>query len=470
MRLKKTRVALGMVMAAFTLSAGMPGYILPASAQSAPELRKLQPQFVTEPGCPVEVVAANTELEVDPFGAAMAARHYIDYRNVSGQPVAAVKFRIGYVDDQGRVSLPYLNAPDAHVLSPGESASQKWRGEKLNPRTREVKIRVLMVKLADGSVWESQKLRESAGAAGAASNGGFQPLQTETAGTGMGDLVADRSPGTPVPLTGTGKAYTQYPQQTQTGSVPFRGVQTPAPGFEPSAFGGSGVPMNAPSAATPGGAAPEAWGAAPAAAPGGAAPWGGAPAAAAPAGTAAGWAMPAAGSAPAATAPAGGEWGAPGGASAPVGATASSPQPAPTFTATPPAPKAPTAADIGDPMAAFDKMMGNTSKPSLPSTIPTLPSSAPPVSDPAPAAAPAAAPASDPDANAGPSPAPAAAPAATPAPAPAPVAPAATPAEAPPAVAPIAAPAAPAADSPSPEPAGDAAPPATPPAGDPFGG
>ena len=453
-KLLRTRVALSLVMASFTfLSSGVPGYILPAYGQAQVELRKVTPQFVTEPGCPVEVVAADTQLEVDPFGTPMAARHYIDYRNVSGKQVAAVKFRIGYVGDDGKIQLPYLNAPDGHLLQPGEQASQKWRGERVNPRTKEIKIRVLMVKMGDGSVWESAKLRETASQANDA-GGGFQPMQPESAGTGWGGAGGDSTvlAGTPVPLTDTAKDYKAYPERTQTGTVPLSSVQggQPAAGFQPNAFDKGGAPMtSAPAGAgldggfgSTGGSALNT--AAPAAA-GASAGWG--------AGTAPS-SIPAASAAPAAAAP----------SLTPGGAAPSFAPTAAPVVAKPVAPliSAPKASDITDPIGSIDSLLGNTKKPELPNTIaPAIsPSAAPALAAPA-AAASSAAPVV-------PLAAPAAAPAAVapvaPLAAPSAAAPAATAGDAMPATAPAGA--APASDNSG---GGTGAPPAPPGGVDPFG-
>lgn len=114
-------------------------------------------QFVLEEGCPVEVSSAKTQMEVDPFGTPCACRVYIDYRNIGEKPVNGVKFRLGYVDIDGKIG-GLFHAPDGKLVSPGGQASGKWRGEKVSPTTKLVKIRVLLVRFSDGSLWKSQKL------------------------------------------------------------------------------------------------------------------------------------------------------------------------------------------------------------------------------------------------------------------------------------------------------------------------
>lgn len=115
-------------------------------------------QFIPETGSPVEISSAKTELEIDAFEAPVAARIGIDYKNVSIQPVAAVKFRVGYFDKDGK-PRGIFHAPDGKLVQPGASAANKWRG-KVDPRTTSMKIRVLTVKFADGNVWESEKMKE----------------------------------------------------------------------------------------------------------------------------------------------------------------------------------------------------------------------------------------------------------------------------------------------------------------------
>jgi hypothetical protein len=236
----------------FTLISG--GLVPALSEDTQPELRKFNPQIVSEPGCPVEVTGARTELEVDPFGTPVAARHYIDYRNVSNKSVCGVKFRIGYVADDGKIHQPYVNGDDRHDLQPGEQASHKWRGDKVDPRTVAVKMRVLKVRFGDGGVWESAKAAES----NAQQQQGFAPLTTEAPGSD----VADHAPGTPVQFRDYGQqGFRTFPDRTTTGTVPLNQVPAPSPaGFAPDAFGTVGPPgASAPAAATPAAAPPDAW-------------------------------------------------------------------------------------------------------------------------------------------------------------------------------------------------------------------
>jgi len=125
------------------------------------KVRTLQCEAIPEPGCPITVSQARTELDLDPFGAPLAARIYIDYANSSQQEVAAVKFRIRFVDPQGN-DRGTFHAPDAFLAPPGAVRSQKWKYERVDPRITDLKIRVLQVRFADGSSWQSAKMQELA--------------------------------------------------------------------------------------------------------------------------------------------------------------------------------------------------------------------------------------------------------------------------------------------------------------------
>lgn len=153
-------------------------------AQTSPELHDVQNQFIPEAGCPVRIVKAETRMEVDSFGAPMACRIYIDYTNASDRPLQGVKFRLGYIDRDGKVRGSF-HAPDGRPLSVGAQNSHKWRGDKVDPRTVLVKIRVLTVRYADGTIWESEKMKDVAkppGADDSASSGGEAGGEGGTAG------------------------------------------------------------------------------------------------------------------------------------------------------------------------------------------------------------------------------------------------------------------------------------------------
>ncbi len=132
-------------------------------------VRKLNVESVSEDGCPVAVAQARTELDLDPFGAPRDARIYVDYKNTSEKAIAAVKFRVRFYDQDGK-DRGTFHAPDARAVEPAGQGAQKWRLDRIDPRTAMVKMRVLEVRFADGSSWQSVKMSEVVQPVGNASN------------------------------------------------------------------------------------------------------------------------------------------------------------------------------------------------------------------------------------------------------------------------------------------------------------
>ena len=128
-------------------------------AQSAEKVRPIPSDFISEQGCPVTLSASRTELDLDPFDSPIDARLYFSYRNVSARPVAAVKFRVRFIDNTGK-DLGTFQAPDGALLEPGGERSQKWKTDRVYPGAVALKVRVLEVKYADGSLWQSAKMQE----------------------------------------------------------------------------------------------------------------------------------------------------------------------------------------------------------------------------------------------------------------------------------------------------------------------
>jgi hypothetical protein len=127
-----------------------------------PNVREVKTDFVPESGCPVSISSAKTEFEIDPFGAPLASRIYVTYRNDSAKAVSGVKFRIRFAD-AGGAERGTFQAAHAAVVGPGSTGTEKWRHEKVDPRASQIKIRVLMVKFTDGDLWQSSKLPDQAG-------------------------------------------------------------------------------------------------------------------------------------------------------------------------------------------------------------------------------------------------------------------------------------------------------------------
>ncbi|MBI4533530.1 MAG: hypothetical protein HY711_06245 [Candidatus Melainabacteria bacterium] len=150
-----------MSLGSFGLLLGFPFGIPQIIAQmdSVPKLKLVPTEFVSEPGCPVAISSARTQFELDPFAAPLAARLYIEYSNNGEKPISAVKFRVRFTDESGH-DLGTLHAGHVAQIAPGGSSSEKWRHEKVNPKTTEVKIRVLVIRYRDGSTWQSSKTQQ----------------------------------------------------------------------------------------------------------------------------------------------------------------------------------------------------------------------------------------------------------------------------------------------------------------------
>src|SRR5690606_28537717 len=134
---------------------------LPGAA--AESMKTIKSEFISEPGCPIQACARpRADLELDNARRPLAARQYLDDMNTSKKTVVAVKFRIGFVDNNGLATV--MQGVDAQQLAPGRKAWQRWRTEVSGP-TRSAKIRVMAVKFADGTFWLSEKAQGTADAA-----------------------------------------------------------------------------------------------------------------------------------------------------------------------------------------------------------------------------------------------------------------------------------------------------------------
>lgn len=143
-------------------------------------MRNLTNKFKSEAGCPVDLVSAKTELEIDSFGAPNACRIYIDYKNVAAKPISAVKFRMGYVDEQ-EIVRRFFKGDDEHQIAPGDKAHKQWR-VGADPRTAYVAIRAIAVKFSDGSEWRSEKFKDPAAPGTANTSGSAAGSDAEVGG------------------------------------------------------------------------------------------------------------------------------------------------------------------------------------------------------------------------------------------------------------------------------------------------
>lgn len=150
-------------------------------AQTGSKVRSINCDFVPEENCPVSVTA-RCNLDLDPFDAPMSSKIYLDYKNIGDRAISAVKFRVRFVDGEGK-DRGTFHAVDATYLTPQAERSQKWKRDfTLHPQVVAMKIRVLQVKFAEGGDWQSVKMQELAGSgsgaapgAADASQGGAEP-------------------------------------------------------------------------------------------------------------------------------------------------------------------------------------------------------------------------------------------------------------------------------------------------------
>ncbi len=130
-----------------------------SNAQSSEKVRSLPGQFFPEENCPVNITETRTELDIDRFDAPIDARVYVTYTNVSQNPIVAVNFRVRLSDAEGH-DLGTFRGGDGFLVNAGETRSQKFKHEGIDPHVTAMQIRVLQVKYAAGNIWESSKLQE----------------------------------------------------------------------------------------------------------------------------------------------------------------------------------------------------------------------------------------------------------------------------------------------------------------------
>ena len=111
------------------------------------------------------------DLDLDPFDAPMSSRIYLDYKNNSEKAISAVKFRVRFVDGEGKERGTF-HAVDQAYTGPSGDHGQKWKRDfTLHPQVVGMKVRVLQVKYGDGSDWESTKMQELANPHGGSASG-----------------------------------------------------------------------------------------------------------------------------------------------------------------------------------------------------------------------------------------------------------------------------------------------------------
>ena len=130
-----------------------------SNAQTGEKVRSLPGQFFQEENCPVLVTQTRTELDIDPFNLPVDARVYVTYTNLSPNPITAVSFRVRLCDPDGK-NLGTFRGSDSALVNAQESRSQQFKHEGIDPHVAAMQIRVLQVRYADGTTWESAKMRE----------------------------------------------------------------------------------------------------------------------------------------------------------------------------------------------------------------------------------------------------------------------------------------------------------------------
>ena len=156
------------------------------------KVRSLDVEFVPEPGCPVAVTNGRAELDLDPFDVPIDARIYIDYKNISQRAISAVKFRLRFSDYENKDRGTW-HAPDMELLAPGQSGTEKWKQEKVDPRATSLKVRILQVKFQDNSHWMSAKMAELARSSGGATSGGGGAAVPAPQQSGSNSIIPDIS-------------------------------------------------------------------------------------------------------------------------------------------------------------------------------------------------------------------------------------------------------------------------------------
>ena len=129
-------------------------------AQTEAKVQPIQSEFVTENNCPLHGGPLKTDFEIDPFNQPIALRVYLDYQNGTAKTIVAIKFRVRFVDAEGTTRGSF-QAFDTRPLAAGQSASQKWRREGIDPHTSRILVRTLQVKFDDASTWESEKIQST---------------------------------------------------------------------------------------------------------------------------------------------------------------------------------------------------------------------------------------------------------------------------------------------------------------------
>lgn len=248
---KRFMICLSLVVSIF-LASSVTSSAWSQEGMQAANTQTISMDVVPEPGCPVEVTGARTELGFDSFGLPVFGKTYIDYKNGGDKAISAVKFRVRYLDQNG-VSRGTFHANDEAFVPQGAMASGKFAHYKLRKNIHQGKIRVLAVKFSDGTAWESVRMKEIMKA---------QEEGKELEHDDDGPAIAPTASGTksevvtPTPEVQPAQAVKQEPAPTPTPTVetppaqPVQPVQSTQP-VEPLTAKPVEAPPVAPSASPP---------------------------------------------------------------------------------------------------------------------------------------------------------------------------------------------------------------------------
>lgn len=128
------------------------------SPEKKHEYRNIPVEIHTNKDCPVSLVKARAKAELDDYGSPLKARFYIKYKNDGVNPIAAVRFRLNYLNDKG-VAIGHFHATHAAIIAPGATAEGKWKGS-VGLNLEKVNVSTLLVRFPEGKDWKSKKMLE----------------------------------------------------------------------------------------------------------------------------------------------------------------------------------------------------------------------------------------------------------------------------------------------------------------------
>ena len=80
----------------------------------------------------------------------------IEYQNDSDKEIAAVKFKVLFVDAVGDSHNPFQTYTTEKRIAPGKRAKSKWKNDYY-PNYRKMEVTVVKVRFVDGSTWQAEE-------------------------------------------------------------------------------------------------------------------------------------------------------------------------------------------------------------------------------------------------------------------------------------------------------------------------